>query len=98
MLLSLRDWGFLRDEPLIPSIRRSVRASRHFLSALLVLLGLLLTPFLLSAIVSNFSLWISHLVFYGVGSVILPVVAASLYCSYRDIFAIKEASPLPENR
>lgn len=90
--------AFLRDEPLIPSLVRSLKASRHFVVALLVLLGLLLTPFLLGAIVSVLSLWASYLVTFILDAVILPVVATSLYCSYRNIFGIKEFSKAPENR
>jgi hypothetical protein len=78
---------FLRDEPLIPSLRHSLRASRHFAVALLVLLGVLLTPFLLGAMVSLFSRWAGYLVSFIISIVVFPVIAASLYCSYRDIFA-----------
>jgi hypothetical protein len=65
---------FLRDEPLAPSLRQSLKASRHFTVALLVLLSVLLIGFLL---------WLV------VGSITLPVVSASLYCSYRDVFTAK---------
>lgn len=81
---------FLRDEPLIPSVRQSLRASRHFAIALLVLLSALLAPFLLGAIVSWFSPWLGYLVWLVAGSVILPVITASLYRSYRDIFDLKD--------
>lgn len=81
---------FLRDEPLIPSVRQSLRASRHFVIALLVLLGALLAPLLLGAIASWFALWLGYLVWLVTGSVILPVITASLYRSYRDIFDIKD--------
>jgi hypothetical protein len=80
---------FLRDEPLIPALRHSLRASRHFAVALLVLLGVLLTPFLLGATVSVFSPWAGYLVSLIISAVVFPVIAASLYCSYRDIFAVK---------
>lgn len=82
---------FLRDEPLIPSLLRSLKACRHFVFALLVLLGVLLAPLVLGAIASTLSLWISYWVGIVVGSVTLPLVTTSLYCSYRDIFAAKEA-------
>ena len=81
---------FLRDEPLIPSFRQSLRASRHFVIALLVLLGALLAPLLLVAIASRLSPWLGYLVWLIAGSVILPVIIASLYRSYRDIFDLKE--------
>jgi hypothetical protein len=80
---------FLRDEPLVPALRNSLRASRHFAVALLVLLGVLLTPFLLGATVSVFSPWAGYLVSLIISAVVFPVIAASLYCSYRDIFAVK---------
>jgi hypothetical protein len=78
---------FLRDEPLIPALRHSLRASRHFAVALLVLLGILVAPFLLGAIVSLFSPWAGYLVSLVISAVVFPVIVASLYCSYRDIFA-----------
>lgn len=83
---------FLRDEPLIPSLLRSLKASRHFVIALLILLSVLLTPFLLGAVVSLFSLWAGYLAWLVAGSIILPAVVASLYCSYRDIFAIRKTA------
>ena len=78
---------FLRDEPLVPSLRQSLKASRHFTVALLVLLGVLLMPLLLGMIAASLSLWASYLLWLVIGSVTLPVVSASLYCSYRDIFS-----------
>ena len=90
--------AFLRDEPLIPSLLRSLKASRHFVFALLVLLGVLLVPFCLDAIISKLSSWASKLAWLALGSVIFPVVAAGLYCSYRDIFAVKEARVRTEAR
>lgn len=82
--------AFLRDEPLIPSLRQSLRASRHFAVALLVLLGALLAPFLLGALASLFSRWAGYLAWFITSAVIFPVTAASLYRSYRDIFDIRE--------
>jgi membrane-anchored glycerophosphoryl diester phosphodiesterase (GDPDase) len=81
---------FLRDEPLVPSLRQSLKASRHFTAALLVLLGVLLMPLLLGAIAASLSLWASYLLWIMIGSVTLPVVSASLYCSYRDIFSARD--------
>jgi hypothetical protein len=78
---------FLRDEPLVPSLRQSLKASRHFTVALSVLLGVLLMPLLLGMIAASLSLWASYLLWLVIGSVTLPVVSASLYCSYRDIFS-----------
>jgi membrane-anchored glycerophosphoryl diester phosphodiesterase (GDPDase) len=89
---------FLRDEPLIPALRHSLRASRHFAIALSVLLGILLAPFLVGAMVSLFSPWAGYLVSIIISSVIFPVTAASLYCSYRDIFAVKRYQAATEMR
>ena len=80
---------FLRDEPLIPALRQSLRASRHFAVALSVLLGVLLAPFLLGSMVSLFFPWARYLVSFSISAVVFPVIAAALYCSYRDIFAGK---------
>jgi hypothetical protein len=52
-----------------------------------VLLGVLLIPLLLGMIAASLSLWASYLLWLVIGSVTLPVVSASLYCSYRDIFS-----------
>ena len=89
---------FLRAAPLFPSLLRSLKASRHFVFALLMLLGLLLAPLVLGAIASTLSLWISYLVWIVVGSVTMPVVTTSLYCSYRDIFTAKEVRLETEKR
>lgn len=77
---------FLRHEPLVPSLRQSLKASRHFTVALLMLLGVLLLPFLLGALVGVSSRWGGYLLWTVSGAVILPVIASGLYCSYRDIF------------
>ena len=81
---------FLRDEPLVPSLWQSLKASRHFTVALLVLLGILLLPLLLGVIAASQSLWASYLLWLVIGSITLPVVSASLYCSYRDIFIARD--------
>jgi hypothetical protein len=81
---------FLRDEPLIPSLLRSLKASRHFVIALLILLGALLTPILLGAVVSLFALWAGYFAWLVASSIIFPAVVTSLYCSYLDIFTIRK--------
>jgi hypothetical protein len=82
---------FLRGEPLMPSLRQSLKASRHFTIALLLLLGVLLLPFFLSLLAAGLSLWIGYLLWLVIGSVTLPVVSAALYCSYHDIFRTRDA-------
>lgn len=83
--------AFLLDEPLVPSLLRSLKASRHFALALLVLLGLFLAPLLLGAVVSCISPWTAYPIWLVTGTVVLPVVAAGLYGSYHDIFAGQRA-------
>lgn len=78
---------FLRDEPLVPSLRQSLKASRHFTAALLMLLGTLLLPFLLGVAAASLSRWIGYLLWIVSSALVLPVVASGLYCSYRDIFS-----------
>ncbi|MCR4302538.1 MAG: hypothetical protein NUV51_13125, partial [Sulfuricaulis sp.] len=82
---------FLRNEALMPSLRQSLKASRHFTVALLLVLGVLLLPFLLSVLAAGLSLWVGYLLWLVIGSVTLPVVAATLYCSYHDIFRTRDA-------
>ncbi|HSW52639.1 MAG TPA: hypothetical protein VLG93_05370 [Sulfuricaulis sp.] len=89
---------FLRDEPLIPALRHSLRASRHFVVSLLVLMAVLLAPFLVGAMVSLFSTWAGYLVSFSISAVVFPVIAAGLYCSYRDIFAGKNYQARTEMR
>ena len=88
---------FLRSEPLMPSLRQSLKASRHFTIALLLLLGVLLLPFLLSLLAAGLSPWIGYLLWLVIGSVTLPVVAAALYCSYHDIFRTRD-NRMPADR
>ncbi|MHB8534109.1 MAG: hypothetical protein ACYDBW_01530 [Sulfuricaulis sp.] len=83
--------AFLQDEPLIPSLLRSLKACRHFVLALLVLMGLLLAPIVLGAVLSRFSLWAGYAIWLMSGTVALPVFASGLYGSYHDIFASPEA-------
>ncbi len=90
--------ALLRDEPLIPSLRQSLRASRHFAVALLVLLGLLLAPLLLGAMVAPFSRTAGWMVSLLAGAMVLPLTVASLYCSYRDIFLAREQRAEIETR
>lgn len=90
--------AFLLDEPLVPSLLRSLKASRHFAFALLVLMGVLLATFLLCVVASRFSLWAGYLIWLIAGTVVLPVVAAGLYGSYHDIFASQEARRRTEAR
>jgi hypothetical protein len=82
---------FLRNEPLVPSLQESLKASRHFTVALLLLLGVLSLPFLLSVMAASLSLWAGYLLWLVIGSVTLPVVTAALYCSYHDIFRARDA-------
>ena len=55
-----------------------------------VLLGVLLIPLLLGMIAASLSLWAGYLLWLVIGSVTLPVVSASLFCSYRDIFSARD--------
>lgn len=81
---------FLRNEPLVPSLRQSLKASQHFTIPLLMLLGVLLIPLFLSVIAASLSPWASYLLWLVIGSITLPLVCASLYCSYRDIFSARD--------
>ena len=82
----------LRDESPIVAIGRSIKAGMRHLSALLMLLALLLVPFALGRAASYLSIWATYLIWLIVGTIIFPLVATSLYCSYRTVFPIKETS------
>ncbi len=83
--------AFLRDEALVPAIRRSFSTTMDHLFAVLAILALLLVPPILAGIVSQASAWMAFFVQFVVSSFIFPLVATSLYCSYRTIFPGDEA-------
>jgi hypothetical protein len=86
--------AFLRNEPLIPAIVRSLRVSRNNIGALMVILGLGLSPYLLGALASYVSVWATLLIWILAGAVVLPLVATSLYCSYRTVLPVREQPPM----
>lgn len=85
--------GFLLGQPLLPAVARSLRSSYRYAGALLVLLVVFLTPFVLGAAAAILADWLMHLVWWMVGAALFPLVAASLYCSYRTIFTAKADAP-----
>lgn len=85
--------AFLRNEPLIPAVARSLNTSRNNVGALLVILGLGLSPYLLGGLASYVSLWATLVIWILAGAVVLPLVATSLYCSYRTVLPAREAQP-----
>jgi hypothetical protein len=85
--------AFLQNEALIPAVARSLTVSRNNVGALMVILGLGLAPYLLGAIASYVSIWATVLIWILAGAVMLPLVATSLYCSYRTVLPVREAQP-----
>ena len=84
--------AFLRDEPLFPAILRSFKTGVHYAGGLLVILPLLLlAPALLGGFASYVSFWIANLLWLVAGSIVLPLTATSLYCSYRSLFPLERA-------
>jgi hypothetical protein len=84
--------AFLQDEPLLPALGRSLKASVGQLFALLAVFGLLLAALLFTAIAAQLSIWVAILAWLIAGTVALPVVVAALYCSYRTMFTVREAA------
>lgn len=82
--------AFLQNEALVPAIGRSFRASLQYAPALLVVLTPLVLPSLLAALASFVSAWLGPPVWLLVAAVVLPVVATSVYCSYRTLFSTKD--------
>jgi len=78
--------AFLRGKPLFPEVGRSLRAGMHYRFALLTVLAVLFGPVVLAAIVSLNSIWLAYLALSLANTLVLPLVACSLYCSYRTIF------------
>jgi hypothetical protein len=85
--------AFLQDEPLFPALARSFKTGVHYACGLvIVLLPLLLGPILLGGIASYASFWIARLIWIISGAVVLPLIATSLYCSYRSLFPVGQPS------
>jgi hypothetical protein len=84
--------AFLQDEALVPAIGRSFRASLQYALALLIVLAPLLLPSLLAGLASYITVWLAPFVWLLVVTVVLPLVATSVYCSYRTLFSTKENS------
>jgi hypothetical protein len=86
--------AFLQQEPLVPAIGRSFKTAARHAFGLSVVLGFLLVPILVGAIASLVSAWAAHALAFLVGAVVLPITAASLYCSYRTVFPQREAATI----
>ncbi len=80
---------FLRDEPLVPALGRSFRASLKHLLALAVIFCLLLAPFAFGKIVLQFSAPAAYVIWLLGGIIVLPLTITSCYCSYRTAFPTK---------
>lgn len=78
--------AFLQRQPLFPAMRRSVKASVRNLFGLLVIFVVLLLPVIAGALASLISMWLAYVLALLIGAITLPMVAASLYCSYRTVF------------
>lgn len=78
--------AFLQDQPLIPAMRQSFGASMRYGVALLVVFAFLLTPSAVGAVASYVAIWAGIAIRLALAAVVWPIVAASLYCSYRTVF------------
>lgn len=78
--------AFLQNEPLVPAIQRSFKASMHYVVALLVIATVVIAPSIVGALVSYSDFWLGCAARIAVAAVAWPIVAASLYCSYRTVF------------
>jgi len=90
---------FLQDQPLVPALRRSLKAGAHYRFALAAVLGLLLVPGVIGAVIPAAAIWPARLLQLVVNAAVLPLVVASLYCSYRTVFPPpgSAANRLPDN-
>ena len=80
---------FLRDQPLVPALGHSLRASVKHILALAVIFGLLFVPFVFGRIVLYFSAPAGFVVWLLLGAIVLPLTITSCYCSYRTAFPTK---------
>lgn len=78
--------ALLQDQPLFPALRLSFKAGVHYRIALVVLFAPLLVPTVIGALVASVAAWAGYAVQVILNAIALPVVAASLYCSYRSVF------------
>ena len=83
--------AFLRDQPLVPALGRSFRASTKHMLALAVIFGLVLAPFVCGKIVLQFSAPAGYVTWLLGGAIALPLTITSSYCSYRTAFPTKSA-------
>lgn len=84
--------AFLQNEALIPAVARSLAVSRSNVSALMVILGLGLAPYLLGALASYVSSAATVAIWVLAGAAALPLCATSLYCSYRTVLPPRDKS------
>lgn len=83
--------ALLQREALLGAAARSLRAAARHAWALAVLELVLLLPILLGVIVFLFAPALAYLVAVGAVAIVLPLVIASLYCSYRTLFPVPAA-------
>jgi hypothetical protein len=84
---------FMQRRPLFPAMRRSFKTSMRHAYGLLVILGFLLLPLILGAMAALVSPWFGYAAALITATAVLPIAAASFYCSYRTIFPQDSAKP-----
>lgn len=90
--------AFLQRRPLFPAMRRSFKTSFRLAFGLMVILGFLLLPLLVGAIISVFSMPAAYVAALVLSVIVLPVTAASLYCSYRTVFPMQAPAKATDGR
>jgi hypothetical protein len=83
--------AFIDHEALAPAMGRSLKIAGQHAYALIVVVAFLLAPFALGALGSLGSKPLGYALGLIAGAVVVPVVAAALYCSYRTVFAAADA-------
>ena len=83
--------AFFRQEPLIPAMAHSLRMSVSHVFSLLVVLSLVPGLYLLGVLAALWSVWAGYLVWLVMGTLVLPLVVTSAYCSYRTVFPRKDS-------
>ena len=76
----------LRDESVVPALGLSLRKSARYIVSLAVILGVLVSPFLVGGLASFVFAPSSYAVWLIGGALALPLFTTSCYCSYRTVF------------
>lgn len=77
---------FLNNEPIGDAVVHSIKAHLKNMTTMAIFLGITVSPFLVAAIVSSFVPYVGILLMVVFGILAFPIIACSIYCSYKLTF------------